>query len=276
MFKKKKKSIENEEIKDNNELNCESVELKDKENDNPKKKGFSIFKLIFYVIVAALLIAFGILLLIKKEESVFIIFITTGAVALIVAAIRVVYALANKEKDPKIKKVDLIIALIHGILATYLIVAGLIYNNDLSGDSKELSDFSKFNDQYYPVYLAALLYSEAVAYFMSTVLFKKNSKKFNFWLHIAFITIAVVILSLASGDKKNVSGTKIVVTIAIISLICGVISGTFAFIAYFNPSSGSSKKDSIEDAKEEYKEDEEDITLHLPTDDDDNNSTAIM
>lgn len=270
MFKKKKKdeNIIDVEV-DENEYN-ESSNITELESKKKKKKNFSLFNLIFDVIVGALLIAFGVLLLVKQDESVFIIFIVTAAAALIVVFVRLFFILIKKEKDSNVKKVLIILSIIHGIIGIYLIIAGIVYNNDLSSDSKRLSEFSKFNNSYYPIFLAVLLYSEAVAYFMNTVLFKKISKKFAFWLHIAIMTFAVIILALASSEKKGeVTGTKIVVTIAIISFVCAVLSIVFAIVNYNKHRGGN--EDTVIDVKEDasVEENEEENSIHLPDENND-------
>lgn len=275
MFKKKKKQEENNELelKDEN-LNNESDN--DIENKETEKKPFGIYKLLFYILVAALLLAFGILLLVRKQESVFIIFITTAAVVMIISIIRLCYILLKKETNPKVKKTTLIISLVFLGVGIYMIIAGAIYNKDIK--EGDMSDFSSFNNKYFPIFLAALLYAESVVYFMNTVLFKKDSNKFNFWLHISFITIAVVVLSFASGrksDGNNLSATNIVIAIAVISFICSAISLGIAFAGYNGPNGAGNKK-KVEKSKEEKKDDDDNDTLHLPTNDDDNNNQPIV
>ena len=275
MFKKKKKQEENNELelKDEN-LNNESDN--DIENKKAEKKPFGIYKLLFYILVAALLLAFGILLLVRKKESVFIIFVTTAAVVLLISIIRLSYILLKKETNPKVKKSTMIISFVFIGVGIYMIIAGAVFNNDIKEGN--MSDFSLFNNKYFPIFLAALLYAESVVYFMNTVLFKKDSNKFNFWLHIAFITIAVVVLSFASGRKNDgdyLSATNIVIAIAVISFICSAISLGIAFAGYNGPNGAGNKK-KVEKPKEEKKDDDDDDTLHLPTNDDNNDQPVVM
>ena len=272
MFKKKKKQEENNEL-EFKDLNINDDSSEDKKVEN---KTFGIYKLLFYILVAALLLAFGILLLVKRKESVFIIFITTASVVILVSIIRLFYILLKKETNPKVKKSTLIISLVFLGVGIYMIIAGAVYNNDIK--EGDMSDFSLFNDKYFPVFVAALLYAESIVYFMNTVLFKKDSKKFNFWLHIAFITIAVIILSFASGrknDGNDGTATSLVIAIAVISFICSAISVGIAFVGYNGPN-GSGKKKKIEAPKEDNVDDEDDEELHLPSNDDDNNNQPVV
>lgn len=271
MFKKKKKQEENNEL----ELKDENVNNDLDKDKEAEKKPFGVYKLLFYILVSALLLAFGILLLVRRKESVFIIFITTAAVVILVSIIRLFHILFKKETNDKVKKSTLIISLVFLTVGIYMIIAGAVYNNDIK--EGDMSDFSLFNDKYFPVFVAALLYAESVVYFMNTVLFKKDSKKFNFWLHISFITIAVVILSFASGRKNDGNegtATGLVIAIAVISFICSAISLAIAFAGYNGPN-GSGKKKKLAEPKEEKKDDDDD-TLHLPTNDDDNDQPVVM
>lgn len=272
MFKKKKKQEENIELELNN-----ADEIKEKEADKTEKKPFGIYKLLFYILVAALLLAFGVLLLVRKQESVFIIFITTAAVIMIISIIRLCYILLKKETNPKVKKSTLIISLVFLGVGIYMIIAGVIYNRDIK--ERDMSDFSSFNNKYFPIFLAALLYAESVVYFMNTVLFKKDSNKFNFWLHISFITIAVVVLSFASGrknDGNNLSTTNIVIAIAVISFICSVISLGIAFVGYNGPNGAGNKKDKKVEDEPEEKDEKEEENFQLPSNDSDDDQPVVM
>ena len=238
--------------------NDEIVELEDLEQ--PKQKEFSILKFIFKIVIAVLLISFAILLFIKQEESFFIIFITTASIVLLVGIIRIVSLLVKKEENDKVKKLVLILSAIHASIAIYLIIAGIIYNKEYNDHG--LSQFSKWNEKNYPMFLAAILYSESVGYFMNTSLFKKDSSKLIFWLHIAFITIAVLILSLGN----NFTGGKMIRSLAIISLVCAALTIVDASVGLYKYSK-QNKQEESDDKKEDNNEFKE---LDTKADEEDN------
>lgn len=235
MFKKKKKD------EATLEMNDEVVEL---ENIEKPKKDFTIPTFIFKIIVSVLLISFAILLFVEKDKAFFIIFITTASVVLLVGLVRIVALIVRKEENDKVKKLVLILSAIHAAIAIYLIIAGIIYNKEANGN-EGFSEFSLWNRKNYPMFLAAILYSESVGYFMNTTLFKKNSTKLFFWLHIAFITLAVLILSLGN----NFNGSKMVTSLAVISLVCAGLTILDASLSLYHYS--KKNKEDNDDKKDE-------------------------
>ena len=223
------------------------------ETFNAVKTTFNVYAFVVKIVAAVILIAFAIVILVQQNQAYFAIFIITAGVTLITAIIRSISAAVKKDEKPQVKKVTLVVSLIHAIISIYLIISAIVLKNefDAGKEIKDLSAFSTFNLDNYPIFLAAILYSEAVAYFMNTVLYKVESGKFMFWLHITFITLAVVILSFGN----NLNAEKIVIALAVISLICALFVGGEAIIGYFKYRNGKKAEDAdkVKDTKEENK-----------------------
>lgn len=217
---------------------------------NAVKTTFNVYAFVVKIVAAVILIAFAIVILVQQDQAYFTIFIITAGVTLITAIIRSISAAVKKDEKPQVKKVTLVVSLIHAIISIYLIVAAIVFKNEIDSNSSR-SGFTQFNLDNYPIFLAAILYSEAVAFFMNTVLYKVESGKFMFWLHITFITLAVVILSFGN----NLDTQKIVITLAVISLICALFVGGEAIIGYFKYRNGKKAEDAdkVKDTKEENK-----------------------
>ena len=274
-LKEKEKAEKKKNKEEQKSLKKEERKEKNAENFKEIKKAFNMYAFVVKVVAAIILLAFAILILVNQKDAKFIMFIVTAGVALIVAIIRCIANLAKKEKSPQIKKVIYVVSLIHALISLYLIIAAVIMKNE-----DNTSDFTKFNQNYFPIFLAVLLYSESVGYFMNTVLFKAESRKFMFWLHIVFISLAVVILSL-----RDLNSDKIVIALAIIAIACALFIGGEAVIGYFNYKNGKKAEES--DKKDDSKEDNN--TLEAPTnrqdeplvdpnviDKDSNNDSAII
>lgn len=255
MFKKKKKGQElvEEKVLDNpkEDINEEKPSI---------KKSFNLYKFILKILIAVILITFGIIMLIFKQETIFILILMSGLVTALAALVRMI-GLLSKSKTPEAKKIQAALCLIHLVIGAYLIIAAVIYNNDMQKNGN-LSDFSIFNRQYYPLFMAVVLYAQAVMFFWQTVLYKAETTKFMFWLHIIYITLAVVLAYLAtSGGEKDVAG-KVVTTIAIIALILAAFSAGEALFGYFNY-----RKYLNRDKKPVEKKKENEDTIEAPTTD---------
>ncbi len=220
------------------------------ETFNAVKTTFNVYAFVVKIVAAVILIAFAIVILVQQNQAYFAIFIITAGVTLITAIIRSISAAVKKDEKPQVKKVTLVVSLIHAIISIYLIVAAIVFKNEIDSNSSR-SGFTQFNLDNYPIFLAAILYSEAVAFFMNTVLYKVESGKFMFWLHITFITLAVVILSFGN----NLDTQKIVIALAVISLVCALFVGGEAIIGYFKYRNGKKAEDAdkVKDTKEENK-----------------------
>ncbi len=223
-------------------------EKKDDEKKSGLKKSFNLYKFILKILVAVILITFGIVMLVKKQDAIFILILMSGIITALTALIRAV-GLFKKDKTPEAKKIQAILCLIHLVIGTYLIVAAVIFNKD----GQNLSEFSKFNQQYYPLFMAAVLYVQAVMFFWQTVLYKAETTKFMFWLHIIYITLAVILAYLVTGGKEANFAEKVVLTIAVIALLLAVFTGGEALFGYFNYRKylNRDKKPTKETAKDE-------------------------
>ena len=251
--KKSKEELEQEKkekaLKKANEKEQKKLERKEanKEKFDNVKKTFNMYAFVVKLVAAVILIAFAILILVNQKYAEFIIFLVTAGVTIITAIIRAISIGIKKDEKSSVKKVTLVVVLIHAVISAYLLVSAIVYKNEL--DSDNISGFTKFNLKYFPIMFAAILYVEAVGYFMNTVLYKVESGKFMFWLHIIYITLAVVILSFANSTNTR----KMVIALAIISLVCALFIGTEAIVGYFNYRNGIKKEsaDKVEDTKKE-------------------------
>lgn len=233
-------------------------DAKKEETTENVKASFNYYSFIYKIISAVILIAFAIIILVKQSHAVFTMLIVTAGVTIFMAILRTIMLLIKKkDTDKRVRNVTLVISLIHFIISCYLIVAAIFYFKYL--DNGDFEKFAKFNNDYFPIFLASILYSESIGYFMNTVLFKVNSGKFNFWLHIVFITLAVVVLSL-----NNIDGKKIAITLAIIALICALFTGIDAGVGYFNYRNGKHPRKEKNESKKDEKKDE--AGLDMPSD----------
>ncbi|MBQ9448546.1 MAG: hypothetical protein IJU60_01565 [Acholeplasmatales bacterium] len=232
----------------------EKVEEKKKDDeDKPSlKKSFNMYKFILKILIAVILITFGIIMLIKKQDAIFILILMSGAITTLTALIRGI-GLFKKDKTPEAKKIQAILCVIHLIIGVYLIIAAVLYNNDYTQNGNNLNDFSKFNRQYYPLFMAVVLYVQAVMFFWQTVLYKAETTKFMFWLHIIYITLAVVLAYLVTGGGENDIAGKVVVTIAVIALVLALFTAGEALFGYFNYRKylNRDKKSKSEETKDE-------------------------
>lgn len=226
MFGKNKKQKEEK----NEKLVPEVTEEKKDDEEKPSlKKSFNLYKFILKILVAVILITFGIVMIVKKQDAIFILILMSGIITVLTALIRAI-GLFKKDKTPEAKKIQAILCLIHFVIGAYLIVAAVIFNKD----GKDLSEFSKFNQQYYPLFMAVVLYVQAVMFFWQAVLYKAETTKFMFWLHIIYITLAVVLAYLVTGGNETNFAEKLVLTIAVIALLLAVFTGGEALFGYFN------------------------------------------
>ncbi len=245
--------------KNKQEEKAQKKEVRKEKNEktfNAAKTTYNMYAFVIKIVAAVILIAFAILILVEQKQAHFIIFLVTAGVALITAVIRIISALVKKDEKIEVKRVTYVIALIHAVIAIYLLIVGIIYHNE-----DHTSGFSEFNLNNFPIFLAVILYSEAVGYFMNTVLYRVESSKFMFWLHITFVTLAVVILSFAN----NLDTQKIVIALAIISIVCALFVGTEAIVGYFKYRNG--KNPEASDKAKDKKKDNDD-KLDMPTDGD--------
>ncbi len=229
----------------------EKKELRKQKNNETKEKvkeGFNLYKFIIEVVITVVLIAFAIVIFIDRDNAIFLIILISGGVTIFAALLRL-FGLLKKDSNPLIRKASLIIYLIHLVLGIYLIIASFVYRSD-ANSNEGLSKFSIFNSEYYPYFISAILYTQAVMFFWKSIIHKVPTGKFIFWLNIFLVTIAVLMVAFA----KDLTANKIVVALGIIILLCALIIGIDAGVGYYHFRNGNSKPKSKK--KDEYVEED--------------------
>jgi uncharacterized membrane protein HdeD (DUF308 family) len=184
-------------------------------------KKFSLTKFLVEVLSASMLIAFGILIFIKQNEAQFVVLLITGSIAVLGALLRIIPLLKTLQaKESKI--ISLVDILIHSLLGAYLIFAAFYFLNNPE------AKFSEVNNNLFHYFVAALLYTRAVTYFWTTVIYKEKTTKFSFWVHIIAITIAVVFAA-----WREISPKFIAFALAVLAFICAVGLSVDAGGGYF-------------------------------------------
>ena len=224
MAKKEKNKNKNVSETKKEELIDDTFEGENEEGKKPSKivQGFNLYKFILKLIAAVLLLVFGIVILVEQKWAIFALLFVTGGVAAISALVRLCLLLKSG-KGPQAKKISLVEGLIILLLGGYLVAAAFMYKKDPE------SAISVFNEKYYGMFIAVILYVKAVAYFWEQVLYKEKTTKFMFWLHIGFITSAVLFAALADKIRPQ----YIVITLAVIALLCALLIGGEAATGYF-------------------------------------------
>lgn len=256
----------------------EKKTMKDKVDNNKVTQGFKMHKFIIKIVATVILITFAILLFIHQDAAIFSVLLITGGASTFGALIRVFFVFRN-EKSKGSKVISGIELAIHALFGIFLLIGAFVYKDAVSSvefvQASKVNGFDKnqylkdhnfmayFVQSYYPYFLAGILYIRGVAYFYHTVISHKNTHTFTFWLHIACITLAVVIAALAS----RIDTSKIVITLAIIACICALVIGGEAIVGYIN-FNNSNKKLNEEKHEEKEESKEEGINPNiLPTDD---------
>ncbi len=247
---KKKKELKNNDINNNDSMEEEkNNDSKKEENTDTiaKDEKFDTLRFSAKVIAFVVLIVFGIIILVNKEIAIFSLFLVIGGIAVFAAIIRFILLFVKGVDNSKIKKIKLIIIIIHVAVGLYMIIAGLAYHDDPN------SKFSNFNSKYLALYFAVILYSQALAYLMNTVLYREKTTPFMFWLHIGFISFGAIILALASGilsDGDKFDTKNIIYTLAVAIFIAAAIIGveaTISFIKYKKRINKTKEEDKKED-----------------------------
>lgn len=171
------------------------------------KNPIKTYKFWLKIIGAALLIVLGVWLLVDNTTAKLVVLLFTGLVAGIFALIRVI-PLLRTLKTGRARIVCFVEILIHLALAVYLCFAAFNLKEDPE------SAFAKFNDQYYRFFIAFFFYSRAVVYFICTVLFKEETDRTKFWVHIILMTLACFLCAL-----DNLTTQAIAITIAVIAFL---------------------------------------------------------
>lgn len=212
------------------------------ETNNKKEKKYSYFKFIIKILSATILIVFAIIMLIKSDDAQFSILLITGIAVLILALIRI-FTLVLKTNYKKTRILSLIEIFVHSIIGIYLICAAYSFIEDPT------SDFSNFNVKYYHYFLAVILYSRALIYFWTTILYREPTKNNQFWTHIVCMTLGCIIAGLNDFTPKQIA-----YTLAILALVCAVVIGVengAGFYRYRKKGSITIEKQKIDKKKDE-------------------------
>ena len=190
--------------------NQESAVINEKNEQLVKVKAFSISKFIIKLFAAAILIAFAVLIFVNQEEAQFAVLLITGCVCAIAAIVRIV-PLLRTLKTHQARLISFCEISLHLVIGALLIFASFAYLNDPK------AGFGLFVNENFHLVIAIILYTRAVAYFWITVLYKEKTTKFNFWLHIIAMTLAVLFAAL-----RELSAYHIAIALAVISLIASL------------------------------------------------------
>ena len=229
------------------------------------KNPIKTYKFWLKLISGALLIIFGLWLICDDSTAKLVVLLFTGIVAAIFAIIRFI-PLVKTLKTTSAKWLSFLEIIVHLGLGCYLCYAAYMMKTD------PLSKFSVFNDQNYRFFIAFLFYSRAVVYFICTVLFKEETEKIKFWIHIALITLACVICGY--GD---VTSKAIAVTIAIIAFLAAIVligDGSTGYGRYRkNIAKERNKENTKNDTKESMEFPNKDVIIPV---DDERQDSAIV
>ncbi len=192
---------------------------------------FTTYKFILKILAAVILLAFAVLLFFAQDNAIFMLILITGGVIALQAIVRLIGIIKSK-KCQQAKLITLVETLSELILGAYLIFAGFTYNNDPK------SEFSLFNSQYYSFFLAGFLYVKTISYIWQVILYKVDTDKFKFWLHVFFISAAIFMAAI--GNKFGAK--EIVIALGIIALLCALLIGGEAGGEYFRYRKGKAPK----------------------------------
>lgn len=198
------------------------------------------------IIGAALLIAFSIWLLVDEDMAVFIVLMLTGLVAGIFAIIRVI-PLLRTLKSGRAKLTCFVEILIHLVVAIVLIFGAI---SIIRQEKDQSSGFAEFMTKNYRFIIAFFFETRVISYFMCTVLFKEETDKTKFWVHILLIVLGCVLCALS-----NLNAHVIAIVIGVIALICAtglIVEGGMGYNRY-RKSIVKDREKKIEEQKEEEK-----------------------
>ncbi len=202
---------------------------------------FNMYKFILKIFAAVILIAFAIFLFVSQNSAVFMLLLITGGVISLQMLIRL-FGLIKNNKCKEAKRITLFELLLEILLGVYLIISAFCYNSDPK------SAFSVFASKNYAYFLAGFLYVKSVSYFWQTIIYKAEGDRFKFWLHIAFITISIFMCAVAG----RFGAKEIVISLAVIAILCALLVGGEAGGGYFQYRKGKApKKENVEKIKEE-------------------------
>ncbi len=206
------------------------------------------------ILAAALLITLGVWLIIDvstgEKFATFIVLMFTGLVAGVFAIIRMI-PLMRTLKTGRGRLTCIVEIAIHLALSVAMIFAAIVKI------SNEESRFADFVYKYYRFVIAVFFYTRVVSYFMCTVLFKEETDKIKFWVHIGLLTLTCIICAVAFEGKT------IAWIIAVIALACSItliVEGGMGYNRY---------RKTIAKEREEIKEEKKEEILEMPAEESD-------
>lgn len=226
-----KKNKKNKEVNVIDETQIK-LDLPDPEEEQPKEnivvEKFNMYKFIFKILAFAVLVTFGILILVYKEGAIGAIYLITGIVAGFAAIIRVI-PLLRTLKSGKARLICFCEILLHLLIGAYLISAALVHWKAIHvhKELEDLTGMAKFNLTAYKYILVALLYTRAICYFWITILFKEETDKVRFWLHVIVITVAIVLAAIPLTPQR------VVYALVVLAFVCAVVIGGEAGTGYY-------------------------------------------
>lgn len=213
-----------------------------------------------FAIGAALLLVMGVWILIDRNFGSSLAVAFTGIVIIIFGIVRII-PLVKSRKTGLAKFTSALEIIINVLLGVFLIFGAT--------KIKANSDIGDFIEKYYRFFLGFVFYAKAVFYFINTSLLKEETNKFEFWLHILIITIAVIIFA-TNFDAKDLA-----IFIAILALLCAVFLIGMSGGSYYNYRKTINKKVKKEKVSEEQDDDNKDEEIILPTDEEQTNDTYV-
>lgn len=191
-------------------------------------KAFNMYKFIFKIFAFAILLTFGILIWVFKDSAIGAIYLITGIAVAFAALIRVI-PLLRTLKSGKARVISLCEIVLHIVIGVYLIGAAFSHWSEISKDLElnELQGFAKFNLQAYQYILVILFYTRALCYFWITILYKEETDRVKFWLHVILMTLAVVLAALPLDPEK------VVYTLIVLAFACALVIGGEAGTGYY-------------------------------------------
>ena len=218
------------------EKNVESAVINEKNEQLVKVKAFSISKFIIKLFAAAILITFAVLIYLNKEEAEFAVLLIAGCVCTIAALIRII-PLLRTLKTHQARLITFCEIILHVVIGGLLLFAAFLYLNDST------NPYGLFINEYFYLVIAIILYSRSISYLWVTVIYKEKTTKFNFWLHIIAITLAVAFAAL-----REITAYSIAIVLAVISLIAGlylIVESTGGYWKYRKSISNAKKKEEV-------------------------------
>ena len=200
------------------------------------------------IFAAALTIVLGLWILLDNTIAKVIVLMFTGLVTGIYALIRVI-PLIKTLKTHRGRLISIFEIVIDLLLSVYLCYSAINLRENPT------SDLAEFNDIYYRFFIAFILYLRTVVYFMCTVLFKEETDKSKFWIHILLITLACVLCSL-----NDITTEGIAITLAVISFLVSIVLVGEGGSGYFR------YRKMIYDQRNKKEEVNNDVNKECPTD----------